>query len=298
MSNNPETVKTRTHVKKRSQMASIVRRFLKNKPAILGVVMLLIMVSLAVSAPLFIDYDKMAISQDYTAVLLSPGTPGHIFGTDAYGRDMFARIIYGGRISLFVGILSVSISLVFGLIIGASAGYFGGAVDNVLMRLMDVFLAIPSLLMAITIVAVLGPSMINLLLAMSLSSVPRFSRIVRSSILSIRGQEYIEAARACGTSHARIILRHVLPNALGPIIVQASLNVATAVITVSSLSFIGLGISPPTPEWGSMLAQGREQMRYYPHLVLIPGIAIICTVMALNLIGDGLRDALDPKMKN
>lgn len=297
MNRNDKTTENKTRVKKRSQAASILRRFLKNKPAVLGVAIFAAMLLLAICAPLFADYEADAITMHMDQRLMAPCS-GHIFGTDANGRDMFARIIYGGRISLFVGVASVSISLVAGLIIGSCAGYFGGAVDNILMRIMDVFLAIPSLLMSITIVAVLGPNMINLLLAMSLSSIPRFSRIVRSSILSIRGQDYIEAARACGTSHARIIMRHVLPNAIGPIIVQASLNVATAVITVSSLSFIGLGISPPTPEWGSMLAEGREQMRYYPHLVLIPGLAIICTVMALNLIGDGLRDALDPKMKN
>ena len=297
MSKKKEIKGERIHVKKRSQAASILRRFLKNKPAILGTILFVTMVLLAVCAPLFADYEADAITMNMSERLMRPCSE-HIFGTDSSGRDMFARIIYGGRISLFVGVASVSISLVAGLIIGSCAGYFGGKVDNILMRIMDVFLAIPSLLMSITIVAVLGPSMANLLLAMSLSSIPRFSRIVRSSILSIRGQDYIEAARACGTSNARIILRHVLPNAIGPIIVQASLNVATAVITVSSLSFIGLGISPPTPEWGSMLAEGREQMRYYPHLVLIPGLAIICTVMALNLIGDGLRDALDPKMKN
>ncbi len=297
MKKTVETTQSKTRVKKRSQAASILRRFFRNKPAVLGVALFAAMLLLAICAPLVADYEADAITMHMDQRLMPPCAE-HIFGTDANGRDMFARIIYGGRIALCVGVASVSISLVAGLIIGSCAGYFGGAVDNVLMRIMDVFLAIPSLLMSITIVAVLGPNMINLLLAMSLSSIPRFSRIVRSSILSIRGQDYIEAARACGTKHARIIMRHVLPNAIGPIIVQASLNVATAVITVSSLSFIGLGISPPTPEWGSMLAEGREQMRYYPHLVLLPGLAIICTVMALNLIGDGLRDALDPKMKN
>lgn len=281
--NNKENAVNRTKIKKRSRAASILRRFMKNKMAVLGVIMFVTMVMLAICSPMIVDYETDVIGQNMKDRLLVPGTEGHIFGTDYYGRDMFARIIYGGRISLFVGVISVSISLFFGLLIGATAGYFGGTVDNVLMRLMDVLLAIPSMLMAIVIVSVLGPSMINLLLAMSISSIPRFSRIVRSSILSIKGQEYIEAARACGTTHRRIIMRHVLPNAIGPIIVQASLNVATAVITVSSTSFIGLGISPPTPEWGSMLAEGREQMRYFPHLVLMPGLAIIMTCMSLNL---------------
>jgi peptide/nickel transport system permease protein len=166
------------------------------------------------------------------------------------------------------------------------------------MRIMDVFLAIPAMLMAITIVAVLGPSLLNLLISMSISSAPRFSRIVRSAILSVQGNEFVEAARACGTGHARIILKHILPNVMGPIVVQASLNVAQTIITVASMSFIGLGIQSPTPEWGTMLNEGKAVMRYSPHLIVIPGVAIVLTVMAINLIGDGLRDALDPKMKN
>ena len=227
-----------------------------------------------------------------------PPNSQHWFGTDDYGRDIFARIIHGTRISLFVGIVSILISLIIGSVIGATAGYYGGKVDNLLMRIMDVFLAIPSTLLAISIVAALGQGMANLMIAMCISQVPRFSRIVRSSILTVKDQEFIEAARCFGSGDRWIIMRHILPNALGPIIVQSTLNVARMILTISGLSFVGLGISPPTPEWGSMLAAARPNMRYYPYLVIFPGIAIAITVLALNLIGDGLRDALDPKMKN
>jgi len=184
------------------------------------------------------------------------------------------------------------------VVIGSTAGFYGGRIDNVIMRFMDVLLAIPQTLMAISVVAALGPGIRNLLIAMIVSSIPRFSRIVRSSILSISGQEFVEAAKACGTSDFRIVARHIIPNAIGPIVVQATLNMAATIIAIAGLSFIGLGIEPPNPEWGSMLSEGKAQMRYYPHLVVIPGIAIVLAVMGLNLIGDGLRDSLDPRLKN
>jgi peptide/nickel transport system permease protein len=188
--------------------------------------------------------------------------------------------------------------LIIGAVIGASAGYYGGRIDNILMRIMDVFLAIPQMLMAISIVAALGTGMFNLLIALSIAQIPRFARIVRASILTVKGQEFIEAAKACGTRNSRIIAKHILPNAIGPIIVQATLNVASTILVISALSFVGLGIQPPTPEWGSMMADAKNQMRYYPYLVIIPGIFIGLTVMSLNLMGDGLRDALDPRLKN
>lgn len=283
--------------KKRSQFKSVWFRFRKNRLAMFGMMILSIMILVAVFADFFADYNTDAIQQNLIQRLQSPNAE-HIFGTDALGRDMFARIIFGARISLFVGLITVAISLTFGLIIGASAGYFGGWVDSVLMRLMDVFLAIPQTLMAITIVAALGGGLVNLLIALSISSIPRFSRVVRSSILSIKGQEFVEAARACGTSNRRIILKHIIPNAIGPIIVQATLNMATTVLTIASLSFIGLGVKAPMPEWGTMLAEAKDQMRYHPYLIVIPGVAIVLSVMGLNLIGDGLRDALDPRLKN
>lgn len=290
-------VKNIPTIKKRSQFKSIFFRFKKNKLAMFGLVVLIILTLVAIFADFIADYDNEAISQNMQIRLQTPSKE-HIFGTDHYGRDMFARIVFGTRISLFVGIISIVASLAVGAIIGAIAGYYGGRIDNVIMRIMDVLLAIPQTLMAISIVAALGPGIFNLLLAMSISSVPRFARIVRSSILSISDQEFIEAARACGTSDVRIIGKHIIPNAIGPIIVQATLNMASTIIGISGLSFIGLGVEPPIPEWGSMLSEGKTQMRYYPHLVIIPGIAIVFAVMALNLIGDGLRDSLDPRLKN
>ena len=278
--------------KKRSQIKSIWFRFRKNRMAMIGLVIFLVMVAIAVCAPLLADYEEDAITQNLTERLIAP-CKEHIFGTDAFGRDQFARIVYGARISLLVGVVIVLISGVLGSIIGATAGYYGGIVDNVIMRIMDVFLAIPQTLMAIAIVAALGGGIANLLLALSISSIPGFSRVVRSAILSVKDQ-----ARACATSNWRIITRHILPNAIGPIIVQATLNMASTVLTIASLSFIGLGITPPTPEWGSMLSEAKDQMRYFPYLITIPGIAIIISVMGFNLIGDGLRDALDPRLKN
>ena len=290
-------VKNMPTIKKRSQLKSIFFRFKKNKLAMFGLIVLIILTLVAIFADFIADYDNEAISQNMQIRLQTPSKE-HIFGTDHYGRDIFARIVFGTRISLFVGIISIVASLAVGAIIGAIAGYYGGKIDNVIMRIMDVLLAIPQTLMAISIVAALGPGIFNLLLAMSISSVPRFARIVRSSILSISDQEFIEAARACGTSDVRIIGKHIIPNAIGPIIVQATLNMASTIIGISGLSFIGLGVEPPIPEWGSMLSEGKTQMRYYPHLVIIPGIAIVFAVMALNLIGDGLRDSLDPRLKN
>lgn len=287
----------KSKIKKRSQFKSIFFRFKKNKLAMFGLVILIMMIMIAIFADFIADYEADAISQNMKIRLQTPNRD-HIFGTDHYGRDLFARIVFGTRISLFVGVISITVSLAIGVVIGSVAGYYGGRIDNVIMRLMDVLLAIPQTLMAISIVAALGPGIVNLLIAMSLSSIPRFSRIVRSSILSISGQEFIEAAKACGTSDTRIIAKHIIPNAIGPIIVQATLNMASTIIAIAGLSFIGLGIQPPIPEWGSMLSEGKAQMRYYPHLVIIPGIAIVFAVMALNLIGDGLRDSLDPRLRN
>lgn len=284
-------------IKRRSQIASIWLRFKRNKLAVFGLCLLVFLIFMAVFAPLFASYSDDAIKQDIYNKLQRPSAE-HIFGTDHYGRDLFARVIYGARISLLVGILTVSLSLTFGAVIGATAGFFGGIADNVLMRIMDVFLSLPQTIMAVAIVAALGPGLQNLIFAMVVASTPWFARVVRSTVLSIRGQDFIEAARSCGTSNRRIILRHVLPNTIGPIIVQATLEIGLAIMSIAALSFIGLGIQAPTPEWGSMLSEGKAYMLNSPYLVIIPGIAIVLSVMALNLIGDGLRDALDPRMKN
>lgn len=286
-----------TKYKKRSQLGSIWFRFKKNKLAMVGLVILSLMILMAITADLYIDYDGTAIAQNLKQRLQTPSS-AHAMGTDQYGRDVLARIVFGTRISLFVGLATVAISLTAGAIIGSIAGYYGGKVDNILMRIMDILMAIPGTMMAIAVVAALGPGITNILIAMSISRTPQFARIVRSSILSIRGQEFIVAAKACGTKDARIIFKHIIPNAIGPIIVQATLNMATTIIAIAALSFVGLGIQPPTPEWGSMLSDARSQMRYYPYLVVFPGLAIMTAVMSLNMIGDGLRDALDPRLKN
>jgi peptide/nickel transport system permease protein len=257
----------------------------------------IILILISLCAGLIADYEEDAITQNMKDRLMKPNKD-HIFGTDQFGRDIFARIIFGARVSLSVGLATVLTSLIFGTLIGSIAGYYGGKIDDILMRIMDIFLAIPSMLLAISIVAALGSGMHNLLIALSISQIPRLARVVRSSIISVKDQEFIEAAKACGTKSSRIIIKHIIPNAIGPIIVQATLNMASTILNIAALSFIGLGIKPPTPEWGSMLSDVKTQMRYYPYLAVIPGVAIMIAVLALNLIGDGLRDALDPKLKN
>lgn len=283
--------------KKKSQIVTIATRYQKNKLAMVGLVMLILLIFVALTANVFFDYNLDVIGQNMSERLQAPSAE-HWLGTDQYGRDMLARIVFGSRISLVVGLVTIAIGLSFGALIGAVAGYYGGKIDNLLMRIMDVFLAIPSMLLAICIVAALGGGLMNLLIASGISQIARFARIVRSSIITMKGEQFIEAAKACGTGDSRIIMHHIIPNAIGPIIVQATLNMAQAILMVSSLSFVGLGITPPTPEWGSMLSTLKEHMRFYPYLVISPGVAIVLAVMALNLIGDGLRDALDPKLKN
>lgn len=283
--------------KKRSQLAGICHRFVKNKTAMIGLIMLAIIVILAVTAPLFVSYKGEVVKQNIRIRLQSPSWE-HPFGTDQFGRDVLKRIVWGARISLSCSLVVITIATALGALFGSVAAYFGGKVDNIIMRIMDVFYALPFNLMAICVVASLGNSIVNLGLACVVGVTPGFVRIFRSAILPIRGQEYIEAARACNTSHWRIITKHILPNALGPIIVQATLNLAVTIIAIAGLSYIGLGVEAPTPEWGTMLSDGREYMRQYPYLVIFPGLAIMLSAMSLNLIGDGLRDALDPKMKN
>ena len=281
--------------KKRSQFKSIWFRYKKNRLAMVGLIILVFLIIIAASAPIISDYE-VAISQNMRNRLQAPNKESW-FGTDQYGRDIFARIVFGARVSLFAGIVGITSSSLIGAVIGSMAGYYGGKIDNILMRTMDILMALPSMLLAISIVAALGAGLTNLIIALSISYIAQFARIIRSSVLSIKNQEFIEAAVACGTRNRRIILKHIIPNAIGPLLVQSTLSIASAIILISSLSFLGLGIKPPMPEWGSMLADARSQMRNYPYLVIIPGLAIILSVMGLNLIGDGLRDALDPRLK-
>lgn len=259
-------------------------------------IILIMLLIMAIFADVIADYETVAIKPNYDNINAAPSRD-HIFGCDELGRDIFARIVHGSRYSLSVGLVSVGIALLFGTITGAIAGFYGGRLDNLIMRFMDIILAIPSIVLAIAIVSALGTSLINLMIAIGISNVPRFARIVRSSVLSIKDQEFIEASRAIGETNTAIIFKEVLPNCLAPIIVQVTLSVATAILSASSLSFIGMGIQPPAPEWGNMLSGGRSFMRDAPHLCIIPGIFIMITILSLNLLGDGLRDALDPKQK-
>lgn len=297
MSSAAVVVNERKRYKKKSQVKVIWNRFKRNKLALAGMVIFLFMLLAVLGADLYLNYDVDALEQNISN-RFQTSSAEHWFGTDQFGRDEFARVIYGGRISMFVGIATVMVSLTAGALIGSAAAYYGGRVDNVLMRIMDVFLAIPSTLLAITLISALGSSLFNLILSMGISQIPRMSRIVRSAILGVKDMEFVEASRACGTSDFRIIFRHILPNAMGPVLVQVTQTVARSVLTIASLSFVGLGVSEPTPEWGSMLSEAKNQMRYYPHLAFFPGIAVVMSVMSLTLMGDGLRDAMDPRLRN
>lgn len=269
-------------------------RFKKNRLAVVGLVVIVLFIIMAVFAPLISPYDYA--KQDLTSTYQTPNSK-HLLGTDNLGRDMLSRIMYGARISLVIGFSSVLVSLILGGILGCIAGFYGGKTDTVIMRIMDMMLAIPSVLLAIVIAAVLGTGVFNLILAIGISSIPSYARIVRATILSVRNQEYVEAARLSGCSDFRLIYRHIVPNILSPVIVQTTLSLGLAILNASGLSFLGLGVQAPKPEWGSMLASSRGDMRLYPYLVIFPGIAIVLVVLSLNMVGDGLRDALDPRMK-
>lgn len=291
-----DSVNTQTKNKKRGQWSEAWRMLKRNKMAMLGLTIIVILVLLAVFADFIADYEEVAIKMN-TSIRLQGPSRAHILGTDELGRDIFARIIHGARVSLKVGIIAVGIAIVIGGTLGAIAGFYGGKLDNIIMRIMDIFLAVPSILLAITIVSALGTSMINLMIAVGISSIPNYARIVRASVLSIKDQEFIEAARAIGAKDSRIILKHILPNSLAPVIVQGTLGVAGAILSTAGLSFIGLGIQKPAPEWGAMLSSGRPFLRDSWHVTTFPGIAIMITILSLNLLGDGLRDALDPRLK-
>ena len=280
--------------KKKSMKEEKIRAFMKNKLAVAGAVLLLTMIVLAALSPIIAPYGFD--EQNYEIARQTPSLQ-HLAGTDELGRDIFSRILYGGRVSLTIGIISVGIGLIFGGSLGVIAAYYGGVTETVIMRVIDVLMAIPSIILSISICAALGSGIVNTMIAVGISSIPTYASVFRSSVISEKSKEYIEAARAVGAGNARIILKHILPNSIAPVIVQASLGVAQAITTAASLSFIGLGIQPPNPEWGALLSSGRQYIRDFPHMVVYPGIAIMLTVLALNLIGDGLRDALDPRLK-
>ena len=283
--------------KKQSQWKEVWGRLRRNKSAMAGLAVIILICLMAIFADVLADYETQAITQNIAEKLQTPSA-AHWFGTDEFGRDIFARCVHGSRVSLIMGLLSTVLSFSLGLLLGATAGYYGGMVDSVIMRIMDMLMCIPSILLALVIVAALGTSIPNLLLAITIGNAPSFARMIRASIITVANQEYIDAARICGTKNRRIILRHIIPNTMGPIIVQATMSVAGCITATAGLSFIGMGIQAPRPEWGAMLSSGREFMRYYPHIVIIPGLFIVVTALAINLFGDGLRDAMDPRLKD
>ncbi len=281
-------------LRKNSNLALALVRLRRNKLALLGLAVLILLILTAIFAEWIAPYDY---AEQDIAVAFEPPSQAHWFGTDEFGRDILSRVIFGGRISLQVGIVAVALALFAGGALGAAAGYYGGRIDEVIMRIMDVLISVPRILLSIAIAAVLGPGMLNLMIAIAVASTPAFARIIRGAVLSIIGNEYVEAARCMGATDKWIIVRHILPNCSGSIIVQTTLNVATSILAASSLSFLGLGIQPPYPEWGAMLSSARGYLRGEAYMTIFPGLAIMITIMALNFLGDGLRDAFDPKQK-
>ncbi|AOM82917.1 Dipeptide transport system permease protein DppC [Salisediminibacterium beveridgei] len=267
----------------------------KNKLAIVGFFIILFFILMAIFAPIL---TRQSFETMDASVRLQPPSSEHWFGTDYSGRDMFTRIVYGARVSLMVGFFAVTGALVFGSFLGVISGYFGRWVDMIISRVFDIMLAFPSILLAIAIVAILGPSLQNALIAIAIINIPIFGRLVRSKVISIREEEYIMAAKAQGMKNGRILFHHVLPNSIAPIIVQTTLGFGTAILEAAALGFLGLGAQPPTPEWGRMLSESRQYIQSAPWTVLFPGISIMLVVLGFNMIGDGLRDALDPKMKS
>jgi ABC-type dipeptide/oligopeptide/nickel transport system permease subunit len=278
----------------RSLWSDARARLLRNPVAMAGGAVAILLILVAIAAPYVAPYDP--IHQDLANSLAGPSMT-HLAGTDVHGRDIFSRIIYGTRISLRIGLLGMLLGCVVGVILGLVAGYYGGWADTIIMRLMDVQLAFPGLLVAICIIAIIGPGLENVIVAVGIFSVPLFARVTRGQILSLKGQEFIVAARMMGAQDGRIMLNHLLPNAMAPLLVLCTLRIATAILTAASLSFLGLGAQPPTPEWGAMLSDGRAYLSIAPHVATTPGLAILITVLGFNLLGDGLRDALDPRLR-
>lgn len=296
-------MKEQTAKKQRSLWQDAWRRFKKNRTAMIGLAFFLFLIAIAITT-LVIDlatgnefYRNNVINQDLFGRLQGPSKE-HLFGQDEFGRDMLLRMIWAVRYSLFMGSAAVIIGMVCGGVLGAMSGYYGKTVDAVIMRAMDILLAIPSMLLATAIVAALGTSLFNVLLAIAISYIPSFARTVRAAVLTVKDQEFIEAARAIGCHDGEIIFKYIIPNAMAPIIVQATMRLAGAILSIAGLSFLGLGIQPPTPEWGAMLSNARQYIRDAWHVTVIPGLGIMLTILALNLMGDGLRDALDPRLKD
>lgn len=281
------------------QSPSFAKLFLKkifqNKLAFAGLILVIIMIAIAIFAPLIATHapNEMEMSD----ALLSPGEKGHLLGTDNYGRDLFSRIVYGARISLIVGIGAVAMGAVIGILLGLVAGYFGGLIDSVIMRFMDALAAFPFILLAITLMTVLGTGLLNVIIAVGVGNIPGFARMIRGQVLSVKEELFIEVTESLGASQSRIIFSHLLPNCLTPIIVYATMSIAGAIISEAALSFLGLGIQPPTASWGNILSEGRSYLIIAPYIAIFSGMSILLSVLGLNLFGDGLRDALDPRTK-
>ena len=279
-----------------SKRQDIINRFCKNKNAVVGMIVALIFVFIAVFAPLLVDYETQVLGQDVYNRIALPGGD-HLLGTDELGRDVLARLIYGARVSLLIGVLTVTVAMVLAIVIGSVAGFYGGRVDTVIMRLMEILDGIPSFLMALVITAAFGGSMGTLVIALAAGALAGQVRMIRSAVLTVKNNEYVEAARAQGATNWQIIYYHIIPNCIATIIVQFSIKVASGILNASALSFLGLGIQPPDPEWGAMLSGGRAYMLDNPYLTLFPGLCIMLVILAFNMLGDGLRDALDPRLK-
>jgi len=278
----------------RSELMQAWRRFRSNRIAIAGLIFIVLLVVIAFAAPVLAPYDPLF---SFEGTRGEAPSVAHPFGFDHIGRDLLSRVLYGSRVALIVGLVSTGIAVFMGIFIGAVAGYFGGWVDTVLSRILDTLMAFPIIALLVVLAAVLGPSLTTTVLVIGITGWARFARVVRADVLSIKSEDYVMAARATGVSNWRIIMRHILPNVLGPVIVLASLGIGGIIILEAALSFLGLGVRPPTPSWGGILADGRPHLLRYPHISFFPGLMITLTVLAFNFIGDGLRDALDPRQK-
>lgn len=275
-------------------IVNVIKELFKDPMGRIGLIGVLLIIILSVLAPLVATYD---ITEMFTQDKLTGPGSQYLFGTDNFGRDVFSRIIFGARVSLRVGIISVGIAATFGLIFGVASGYFEGRVDNFIMRFMDILFAFPSILLALFIVSALGPSITNTMIAIGIVNTPVFTRTVRASVISVKSMEYITSAKSIGLKPAAIILKHIIPNILAPFTVQITLALSGAILTEASMSFLGLGIQPPDPSWGSMLNESRKYMEIAPWLAIFPAVFIICTILSFNILGDSLRDVLDPKLK-
>jgi len=278
----------------RSPWGDVLRRVQRSPSAVLGGLILIVLVGAAAAAPLLASYDPLALNPVDS---LQPPTGRHWLGTDVLGRDLFTRVLFGSRISLLTGLISVTIAILIGVPLGLLAGFYGGVTDRSLMRLVDLMLTFPGILLALVVIAILGPDLFNAMLAVGISASPSFARVVRASVLSAKEQTYVDAARAVGCTNRRIMVRHILPNTVAPVIVLGTLGVAGAIIAAAALSYLGLGAQPPAPEWGALLSEGRNYLRVAWWMTTFPGLAIMIAVLSINLLGDGLRDALDPRLR-